>query len=110
MPPRSPKGRPMRLAYVRSVLLLLLTACSSAAGPAAPRAPGSIRFDLAADPANLNPLFLHQDAASVEQQVARLAFEPFVDLDERGRPTPELLDRIPTVENGGLSRDGRTIV
>jgi peptide/nickel transport system substrate-binding protein len=69
-----------------------------------------VRFDLAADPANLNPLFLHQDSASVEQQVARLAFEPFVDLDERGRPTPELLDRIPTVENGGLSRDGRTIV
>lgn len=73
------------------------------------RAPGSVRFDLAADPANLNPLFLHQDAASVEQQVARLSFEPFIDLDERGKQIPALLARIPTVENGDLSPDGRTI-
>jgi peptide/nickel transport system substrate-binding protein len=65
---------------------------------------------LAADPANLNPLFLHQDAASVEQQVARLAFEPFIDLDPDGKPVPALITRIPTVENGDLSADGRTIV
>lgn len=75
----------------------------------APRAPGSVRFDLAADPANLNPLFLHQDAASVEQQAARLSFEPFIDLDERGHQIPALLERIPTVQNGDLSPDGRTI-
>lgn len=69
----------------------------------------TLRFDLAADPRNLNPLFLSPDAASVEQQVARLAFEPFVDLDERGRPVPVLLREIPTRANGGLSADGRTI-
>jgi peptide/nickel transport system substrate-binding protein len=65
---------------------------------------------LAADPANLNPLFLHQDAASVEQQVARLAFLPFLDLDARGRFIPELVTRVPTVDNGDVSADGRTIV
>jgi hypothetical protein len=44
------------------------------------QAPGStVRFDLAADPQNLNPLFLTPDAASVELQAARLAFEPFID-------------------------------
>lgn len=69
----------------------------------------TITFDLAADPANLNPLFLTPDAASVELQVARLAFEPFIDLDGRGRPQPALLAAIPTVANGGLSADGRTI-
>ncbi len=68
-----------------------------------------MRFDLAADPSNLNPLFLHQDSASVEQQVARLAFEPFIDLDAKGRMRPELLARIPTVGNGDLTHDGRTI-
>ncbi len=68
-----------------------------------------MRFALAADPQSLDPLFAHVDANSVEQQVARLAFEPFIDVDERGTPVPVLLDRIPTVENGGLSRDGRTI-
>ena len=70
---------------------------------------GTVRFDLAADPRSLNPLFLTPDAASVEQQVARLAFEPFIDLDERGRPQPALLQEIPTRRNGGLSADGRTI-
>ena len=61
--------------------------------------------------ANLNPLFLHPDAASVEQQVARLVFEPFVDLDARGQSAvPALLREIPTRANGGLSADGRTIV
>ena len=87
-------------------LLASATGCSRPGGPAAP---GEVRFDLAADPRNLNPLFSNPDAASVEQQVARLAFEPFVDLDARGRPIPALLDRIPTTQNGGLSADGRTI-
>jgi peptide/nickel transport system substrate-binding protein len=81
------------------------------AGCARPNSAGgsAVRFDLAADPRNLNPLFLNPDAASVEQQVARLAFEPFVDLDARGHPQPELLAAIPTLANGGLSADGRTI-
>ncbi|HEX8805863.1 MAG TPA: peptide ABC transporter substrate-binding protein [Candidatus Aquilonibacter sp.] len=48
---------------------------------------------------------MHPDASSAELQVARLAFEPFVDFDRSGKPVPALLDRLPTV-----SRDGRTIV
>ena len=46
--------------------------------------PSTVRFDLAADPQNLNPLFLTPDAASVELQAARLAFEPFIDRDAAG--------------------------
>jgi len=69
-----------------------------------------VQFAIAADPQTLNPLFLHPDAASVEQQIARLAFEPFIDLDEKGRPVPALLSAVPDLRNGGLSRDGRTIV
>ena len=96
----------MRLAAIFS--LMLLVACARGQTMAV-RIPHSVRFDLAADPANLNPLFAHQDAASVELQVARLAFEPFVDLDERGTPRPALLATIPTRANGGISPDGRTI-
>jgi peptide/nickel transport system substrate-binding protein len=88
----------------------LLAAVSLAAGCGGHSNEASTaRFDLAADPRNLNPLFLTPDAASVEQQVARLAFEPFIDLDQRGRPHPALLQEIPTRINGGLSADGRTI-
>ncbi len=91
---------------------LLATAAAFPAGCTIARVapPATVRFDLAADPRNLNPLFLTPDAASVEQQLARLSFEPFLDLDGRGRAHPELLERIPTRANGGLTADGRTIV
>jgi peptide/nickel transport system substrate-binding protein len=69
-----------------------------------------VTFDVAADPQSLNPLFAHPDAASVEEQLARLVFEPFIDLDPAGRPVPALLAEIPTRQNGDLSADGRTIV
>ncbi|MFY9779226.1 MAG: peptide ABC transporter substrate-binding protein [Candidatus Baltobacteraceae bacterium] len=72
---------------------------------------GSVaRFDVSADPASLNPLFLHVDAAGVEGQLARLSFEPFFDLDARGRPLPALALEVPSVANGGVSADGRTLV
>jgi peptide/nickel transport system substrate-binding protein len=72
-------------------------------------APTGVRFAIAADPQSLNPLFAHPDANSVEQQLARLAFEPFIDIDEHGRAIPVLLDRIPTIANGGITGGGRTI-
>ena len=81
---------------------------TTTAAPGTPATP--VRFAIAADPQTLDPLFAHADANSVEQQVARLAFEPFIDIDQRGRMVPVLLDRIPTVANGGISHDGRTIV
>ncbi len=102
------------------MILLILAAAgctrvdTAAPAPGASSAPataaGTVRFSIAADPQTLDPLFAHADASSVEQQLARLAFEPFIDIDARGRSVPVLLDRIPTVANGGVSRDGRTIV
>ena len=97
----------MRKIWAWTVVAMLLGGCS---GGASHRLAGAVRFDLASDPANLNPLFLHQDAASVEQQAARLAFEPFIDFDQSGREIPQLLVRVPSTSNGDLSRDGRTIV
>ncbi|HKU81608.1 MAG TPA: peptide ABC transporter substrate-binding protein, partial [Candidatus Tumulicola sp.] len=91
------------------VLGLLPGGCSRP-GANGGREPATVRFAIAADPQTLDPLFLHPDAASVEQQLARLVFEPFVDLDARGRPEPALLSVVPTRANGGISADGRTIV
>jgi peptide/nickel transport system substrate-binding protein len=88
------------------VALALPAGCSPARRS---EAGATLRFDLAADPRTLNPLFLTPDAASVEQQVARLVFEPFIDLDAQGRPQAALLREIPTRSNGDLSADGRTI-
>jgi len=93
------------------IVLLALGACTPTGGSHGVPAGGeTVRFDVAADPASLNPLFAHPDAGNVEGQLARLAFEPFYDLDGSGRAVPALLRELPTVRNGGLSRDGRTIV
>jgi peptide/nickel transport system substrate-binding protein len=91
-----------------AALLCAVAACTRTAGTAP--ATDAVRFAIAGDPQTLDPLFAHADANSVEQQLARLAFEPFIDIDAHGRPVPVLLARIPTVANGDLSRDGRTIV
>ena len=108
----------MRRAWAICIAAALLGGCArsgtgsaeSRPAPPAHRIASAVRFDLAADPGNLNPLFLHQDAASVEQQVARLSFEPFIDFDPAGREIPELLSRVPSQANGDVSHDGRTIV
>ncbi len=102
--PFGASGRLWNVAFL--AVLLLPGGCTGSSAVGTP----VVRFDLAADPRNLNPLFLNPDAASVEQQLARLAFEPFIDLDSRGLPQPQLLAEIPTRANGGVSVDGRTIV
>lgn len=100
---------PFRPIVLVLVLALAAAGCARATTTTAASRIPTVRFDLAADPQTLDPLFAHVDANSVEQQVARLAFEPFIDIDERGKAVPVLLQRIPTVENGDLSHDGRVI-
>jgi peptide/nickel transport system substrate-binding protein len=96
-----------RLCCVFAVIVALAR-CSPA--PSVTTAPvATIRFDLPSDPTTLDPLFAHVDAANVEQQVARLVFEPFIDIDATGNAIPVLLTQIPTIANGGISRDGRVI-
>jgi peptide/nickel transport system substrate-binding protein len=105
-------ARSLRTLGVLGVLACVaaLSACARSTGAGTNPTGPFVRFAIAADPQSLDPLFAHPDANSVEQQVARLAFEPFIDIDERGTPVPVLIERIPTVANGDLSRDGRVIV
>ena len=67
-------------------------ACSRVAETKSSSNTGTVRFNLTSDPATLDPLFAHADANAVEAQLARLAFEPFVDIDEHGQPIPILLE------------------
>jgi len=107
-----PSARRTLAACVAAIAVAVAVGCARIApdGSRATTRGATVRFDVAADPANLNPLFAHADAGNVEQQLAHLAFEPFYDLDARGEPVPELLAEMPSVANGGLSTDGRTIV
>jgi peptide/nickel transport system substrate-binding protein len=96
-----------RRAIGRFLAILLLAGCTRVGGGTSDRT--TVRFDIAADPANLNPLFARFDANSVDQQLAHLVFEPFIDVDENGKAIPALLQEIPTIANGGVSADGLTI-
>jgi peptide/nickel transport system substrate-binding protein len=93
---------------VARITALLVCALAIGCSPSG-NGPPTVRFDIAADPANLNPLFARADANAVDQQLAHLAFEPFVDIDQDGKPVPALLREIPTLANGGISSDGLTI-
>ncbi|MDQ2818630.1 MAG: peptide ABC transporter substrate-binding protein [Candidatus Eremiobacteraeota bacterium] len=66
----------------------------------------SIAFNISEEPHSMNPVLAQNDD---ERQIAHLMFDLLIDVDERGRQIPALALAVPTVANGGVSRDGRTI-
>jgi len=68
--------------------------------------PGHLRIGSTDEPDNLNPMFAHTDATD---QIDALIFAPVFRYDEHGEFVPELATAVPTYENGGVSRDGKTI-
>jgi peptide/nickel transport system substrate-binding protein len=68
--------------------------------------PGTLRIATSIGVNTLNP-FLSTE--QVEAQIQALALDPLIAVDERGRDVPILAAVVPTLENGGISRDGLTI-
>jgi peptide/nickel transport system substrate-binding protein len=67
--------------------------------------PGTLRL-ARNSPKSLNPLL----ATNVDENfIAPLCFDLLIGVDERGRPVPRLAAEIPSLKNGGISRDGLTI-
>ncbi len=83
---------------------LSLSACSSGSNAGA----GDIlRIAIGQDVKTLNPILA---SSTVDGFVQRLMFEPLVSADVRGIPVPMLAQTVPSLANGGISRDGLTIV
>jgi len=59
------------------------------------------------EPDNLNEMFAHTDAAD---QLANLIYEPLFRYDPAGDFMPAAATEVPTLQNGGISKDGKTIV
>jgi peptide/nickel transport system substrate-binding protein len=94
------------------VALAVLAACTRTGGTTANglhawTQPDRVRIGSTEEPDSLDLLFANSDAAG---QVANLIFAPIFGYDERGDFVPEMAREIPTQRNGGVSRDGRTIV
>lgn len=92
---------------------LLAAALLAAAGPAGLELPaaaqgarpgGRVVILSAQEPKTLLP---HLDLLTLSREVQRLVFDGLLTLDDRGQYVPRLAAEVPTVDNGGISADGR---
>ena len=98
----------MRPAAAAVLLAAALIACTKG-GPGAHGngARDTLRLDLNSEPRTLNPVL---QSNTSEQFVGSLAFDTLLDADAANRLIPRLAAEVPSVANGGISRDGKTIV
>ncbi len=93
-----------------AALALLLALGASAPAPAAGHHPwsdpGHVRIGALRTLDNLNPLLSGQAATT---DLAQFLFSGLIRFDDRGDPIPDAAEAVPTRENGGISRDGKTI-
>ena len=94
-------------------LLVVFAGCSSS--PAAPNPPpkqlkaqtgGRIVIGSLYEPSTLNPLTAELVSA---QEVASLIFSGLVFMDDQGAWKPDIANEVPTIQNGGVSSDGKVV-
>ncbi len=91
----------------------MLAACSKAGTDVASSAgehtwtkPGVLRISIQSEPKNLNMLLASN---TTDNMIDRLIFDPLTSADPEGNPVPVLATVVPTIENGGISKDGLTV-
>jgi len=97
-------------------LTLLVAACALAActptGTSGPNGlhawtqPDTVRIGLWEEPHTLDPVI---STMSFENDVYQLEFDGLIAYDDRGNAIPDLAREVPSIANGGISPDGRTI-
>ena len=112
----------MKRPLAATLIALLLAGCapagtsqSSSSGAAATGAggrhpwtiPHELRYATAGDVAGLNPHLVQQ---TLLQYLSSLTMAWLVKYDHDNHPIPELATIVPTQQNGGISKDGKTIV
>jgi peptide/nickel transport system substrate-binding protein len=68
--------------------------------------PGTVRIGMYEEPDTLNPVTSQMAFSS---DVMQLIYDGLMRYDEKGHVVPDLAREIPSVANGGISRDGLTI-
>ena len=68
--------------------------------------PDTVRIGFYEEPDTLNPVI---GQMSFSADVFQLVFDGLIRFDERGRPVPDLAREVPSLANGGISKDGKTI-
>ena len=91
----------------------LVAGCSKSGSAGAPagRHPwthaGVLRVAVVQEPKSLNPLLA---STTDDGFIDRFMFEPLLSADPQGNPVPMLAAQVPSIGNGGISRDGLTVV
>jgi peptide/nickel transport system substrate-binding protein len=68
--------------------------------------PDTVRIGLWEEPDTLNPVV---GTMAFSTDVFQLIFDGLIRYDDRGDAIPDLAREVPSLENGGISHDGRTI-
>src|SRR5581483_8721764 len=68
--------------------------------------PGTLRMAITIAPSSLNPLLL---TTVYENDIARFCFDGLLSFTQDGTATPDLALEVPSLRNGGISADGKTI-
>ncbi len=87
------------------LLSALLCACSRG-GARVPNASRLVFAGLGGEPDTLNPMLT--DIADVDS-LSHLYMSLLLETDDKGRLIPEIATRVPTQQNGDISRDGKTV-
>jgi peptide/nickel transport system substrate-binding protein len=74
--------------------------------PPAPAPNGTVTITFTQEPDNLNPLYTQMYFSGILRE---FWLKPVWNFDMDAKPVPVLAAEIPTVENGGLSEDGKTV-
>jgi len=95
-----------RSLFRTAVYAVALATASCARHTAGVAADGSLTIGQQQEPMSLNPAFENGQRST---QWGELLFSYLVKYDDRGRMIGDVAERVPTVRNGGISRDGLTI-
>lgn len=96
----------MKRLLLLAACLSVVAGCSKSGSTSGSTQPGILRISIQQDVKNLNPLL---NSNTTDAFVARLMFEPLVSADDKGNPVPILVTEVPTLDNGGVSKNGLTI-
>ncbi|MEO6991053.1 MAG: peptide ABC transporter substrate-binding protein [Candidatus Baltobacteraceae bacterium] len=104
--------------FLACALALLVAGCTKVGTQSDPQSPGGsggrhpwtkphvLRIGIQADANTMNTLI---SSNTTEAMLTRLTNDGLVTVDGHGRPVPMLAAEIPTLENGGISKDGLTL-
>ncbi|MGC1336154.1 MAG: peptide ABC transporter substrate-binding protein [Candidatus Cybelea sp.] len=101
-----------RIAAAALALLVAVSGCSKATAPLKGgrnswTIPGVVRIGEDEEPDSLNLMYAHSAASDA---IVGLLFSFILRYDAQGNYIPDLATQVPTLRNGGISRDGKTIV